>query len=206
MTVRTAKRARKQPAEVRRETVLEAAIKVFARTSFRAAGTAEIAREAGIAEPTIYRHFDSKRDLYLAALAQTGRVVVDTFRALAESTPNAGEALSAMGDWYAHNVVTDPEHLRMRQRAVAETDDEDVREGLRRTYLDVRDVAAGVIRRGQEQGIFNREVSPETGAWMFIAVGQVLDLSRLIGLSAEECLRSCDELAHAFKRAIAAPS
>jgi AcrR family transcriptional regulator len=204
MTVRTGKRAAKQAAEVRRETVLDAAIRVFARTSYRGAGTAEIAREAGIAEPTIYRYFDSKRALYLAALERSGELVVDTFRGIAERTAAAEEAIAAMGEWYAHNVITDPEHLRLRQRAFAETDDDDVRAILRRTYEDVRDIAAAVIRRGQEQGVFTRDVAPEAGAWMFIAVGQVLDLARLIGMSADECLRSCDELAGLMKGMIAA--
>jgi len=203
MTVQTGRRARKQPAEVRRETILDAAIAVFARTAYRAAGTAEIARAAGIAEPTLYRHFSSKRELYLAALEQTGELIVEKFREIATRTEKAEEALSGMGDWYAENVAVDPEHLRLRQRAYAETDDHDVRAALQRVYLAVQDIAAGVIRRGQEQGVFTREVSPEAGAWLFIAIGQVLDLGRLIGLSPEECLRSCDELAHAAKRALA---
>jgi AcrR family transcriptional regulator len=206
MVVRSGKRAPKQAAEVRRETVLDAAIRVFARTSYRAAGTAEIAREAGIAEPTIYRHFDSKRALYLAALERNGELVVDTFRDIAERTTSAQAAMSAMGEWYVENVITDPDHVRLRERALAETDDEEVRTILRRTYEDVRDIVAGVIRRGQAQGMFVTDIAPETAAWMFIAVGKVLDQARLIGLSTEEALRSCDELAALMKRAIAVQS
>ena len=36
--------------------------------SYSGATTAEIAREAGVSEPILYRHFGSKRDLYLACL------------------------------------------------------------------------------------------------------------------------------------------
>jgi AcrR family transcriptional regulator len=205
MTVRSGKRAPKQAAEVRRETVLDAAIRVFARTSYRAAGTAEIAREAGIAEPTIYRHFDSKRALYLAALERNGELVVETFRDIAEQTTSAQAAMTAMGEWYVHNVLTDPDHVRLRERALAETDDAEVRTILRRTYESVRDTVAGVIRRGQAQGVIVTDVAPETAAWMFIAIGKVLDQSRLIGLSTDETLRSCDELAALMKRAIYVP-
>jgi AcrR family transcriptional regulator len=202
MVVKRGKRAPKQAAEVRRETVLDAAIRVFARTSYRGAGTAEIAQEAGVAEPTIYRYFDSKRALYLAALERCGAIIVDTFRSIADQTPIAHEALGAMGDWYSHNVVTDPEYLRLRQRAVAETDDDEIREIQRRVYEDVRDIVSGVIRRGQSQGVFSLNVSPDSAAWMFIAIGQVLDLGRLIGLSEEEALQSCMDLGAIFKRAL----
>ena len=43
------------------------------RKSYRGATTAEIAREAGITEPILYRHFGSKRDLYLACLDEAWR-------------------------------------------------------------------------------------------------------------------------------------
>ena len=55
-------------AEARRQAVLDTACRVFSRSSYRGATTAEIAREAGISEPILYRHFGSKRDLYLACL------------------------------------------------------------------------------------------------------------------------------------------
>jgi AcrR family transcriptional regulator len=192
--VRRGKRAPKQAAEVRRETVLDAAIRVFGRTSYRAAGTAEIAREAGIAEPTIYRYFDSKRDLYLAALERCDTIICDNFRRIADTHPSGAEALRAMGIWYREAHVTDPDHLRLRQRAIAEADDDDVREVTRRTYDEVRAIAAEVIKRGQEQGAFRRDMRPEAGGWMFIAMGHVLDLTRLLGMAPEEYEADCDQM------------
>ena len=56
------------PAEERRAAVLDTACRVFSRCSYRAATTAEIAREAGITEPILYRHFASKQALYLACI------------------------------------------------------------------------------------------------------------------------------------------
>ena len=43
-------------------------MKVFSTGSYSGATTAEIAREAGISEPILYRHFASKRELYFACL------------------------------------------------------------------------------------------------------------------------------------------
>ena len=60
--------AKRLTAEARRQAVLDTACRVFSRSSYRGATTAEIAREAGITEPILYRHFGSKRDLYLACL------------------------------------------------------------------------------------------------------------------------------------------
>ena len=56
------------PADERRRAIVDAALRVFAGGSYSGSTTAEIAREAGISEPILYRHFASKRDLYLACL------------------------------------------------------------------------------------------------------------------------------------------
>ena len=59
------------PAEERRAALLETACRLFSEGSYRGTTTADIAREAGVTEPVLYRHFDSKRDLYLACLEAT---------------------------------------------------------------------------------------------------------------------------------------
>ena len=56
------------PAAERRRALVEAALKEFSEGSYAGATTADIAREAGVSEPILYRHFDSKRELYFACL------------------------------------------------------------------------------------------------------------------------------------------
>src|SRR5206468_80364 len=73
------------PAIERRQAVLDEACNVFSRMSYRGATTAEIARAAGISEPILYRHFGSKRDLYLACLDETWQ----RFRLAADRDPVA---------------------------------------------------------------------------------------------------------------------
>ena len=48
--------------------MIEIACGVFARSSYRGTTTKVICAEAGVTEPILYRHFPSKRDLYLACL------------------------------------------------------------------------------------------------------------------------------------------
>jgi AcrR family transcriptional regulator len=49
--------------------ILQASLKLFAAKGFHASSTAEIAKEAGVAEGTIFRHYKSKKDLLLAVVA-----------------------------------------------------------------------------------------------------------------------------------------
>src|SRR5260370_33828950 len=68
---------RRLPRAQRREQILVAATKAFARNGFTATGLDDIAAEAGITRVILYRHFDSKTDLYQAALHRFCAVLSD---------------------------------------------------------------------------------------------------------------------------------
>jgi TetR/AcrR family fatty acid metabolism transcriptional regulator len=65
----------------RKDLILKAAIKVFARHGFARARTAAIAREARVAEGTIYNYFKSKDELILTIFEQTWRDLLQALRA-----------------------------------------------------------------------------------------------------------------------------
>src|SRR5262249_61464409 len=56
--------------QARRQTILEAAITVFAQHGFDAATTDDIARAAGLSKGGLYWHFKSKDDILAAILMQ----------------------------------------------------------------------------------------------------------------------------------------
>ncbi len=59
---------RKKTVEQRRQDILEASLRIFAQKGYNGSTTAEIARTAGVAEGTIFRHFSTKKDLLIAVL------------------------------------------------------------------------------------------------------------------------------------------
>lgn len=58
----------RMPRAQRREQILAAATEAFARSGFAGTGLDDVAAEAGITRVILYRHFDSKADLYRAVL------------------------------------------------------------------------------------------------------------------------------------------
>jgi AcrR family transcriptional regulator len=59
---------RRLPRAERREQILDAATRAFARNGFSATGLDDVAAEARITRVLLYRHFESKTDLYRAVL------------------------------------------------------------------------------------------------------------------------------------------
>src|SRR5205085_10880492 len=84
----------------RRQSVVSAACRVFSKSSYRGATTAEIARESGVSEPVLYRHFSSKRDLYLACLDAGWAHVHGLWEEALEAESDPRDHLGAMGRAY----------------------------------------------------------------------------------------------------------
>ena len=89
--------ATRMPAADRRRHLVETALRLFTEGSYHGTTTSEIARAAGVSEPILYRHFASKRDLYLAALDHVWSKARAEWEGVLASTPDVRQAFEAMG-------------------------------------------------------------------------------------------------------------
>jgi AcrR family transcriptional regulator len=175
--------ATRMPAAERRLALIETAIRVFSDGSYRGTTTAEIARAAGISEPILYRHFASKRDLYLAALDHVWGKARADWEAVLASTANVAEAFEAMSR--GHVTINDCKFqmAELWVQALSEAnEDPTLRRELRRHMRDVHDFIAGVIARGQKEGVLNADRNANAEAWTFLAGGVLGMVGRRIGL------------------------
>ena len=69
----------------KKEFLLDAAIRLFNRHGYHATGIDRLIEETGIAKTTLYRHFASKEDLIIAALARVDEQARDELRAFVET-------------------------------------------------------------------------------------------------------------------------
>jgi AcrR family transcriptional regulator len=176
------RRAERQPAEVRRDQLVQAALRVFARAGYRSTGTLEIAREAGVGEPTIYRYFTDKKDLYLEVLRRSADLILAGWSRVAAEEPNPLRAMAAIGNWYYRSVNQEPDPLWVRARAHAESQDEDIRSVVREGYAQCFHFVRNLLLSAREQGLIGAEADVDAIAWLFMGVGQVIDMATLLDM------------------------
>jgi AcrR family transcriptional regulator len=187
------------PAAERRLALVETAIRVFSDGSYRGTTTAEIARAAGVSEPILYRHFASKRDLYLAALDHVWGKARAEWEAVLGSTADVREAFEDMGR--GHVTIRDCKFqmAELWVQALSEAnEDPELRRQLRRHMREVHDFVAQVIRRGQAEGVLNPTRNAEAEAWTFRAGGVLGMVGRRIGLLDETEVKEIREARHAW--------
>ena len=133
----------------RRQAVVETACRVFAKSSYRGSTTAQIARETGVTEPVLYRHFASKRELYLACLDAVWERVRALWEKALEREPDPTNWLRSIGKAYleergaARIVLVDLWIQSLTEAA----DDPEIRRALRAQLRDVHNFVADVNRR-----------------------------------------------------------
>ena len=177
----------RMPAAERRLKLVETAIRVFSEGSYRGTTTAEIARAAGVSEPILYRHFASKRDLYLAALDHTWAQVREHWEAALEEQPNVLAALATIGrgSFAARDCKHQLSELWVQALSEA-TEDPVLRKHLRKHMREVHDYFAALLRRGQEEGVLHADRDTDAEAWIFLSGGIMGMVGRRVGLLDDE--------------------
>jgi AcrR family transcriptional regulator len=126
---------RRLPAARRRETLIAAASELFAQHGFDHVSLDAVAERAGVTKVIVYRHFASKKDLYLQLLALHRDELLGTLAAgMAADTPLAARVPAVADAWFSYvernpfawatlfqDVTGDPEirafHAGMRDTA-----------------------------------------------------------------------------------------
>ncbi len=153
-------------AEARRATVLKRAITVFARNGYHATPVADVAEAADISTAYVFRLFEGKLGLFVAALDHCYTRVM---WALAEGADGAGadaapdDVLYAMGGAYAA-LIADRDLLMLQVHALSAADVPEIGQAVRRGYERV--VSYAQERSGGDPAAVQR----------FIAYGQLCHL------------------------------
>src|SRR5260370_22829566 len=119
----------RMPAGDRREVVLNAAVAEFAVHGLAGTSTEDVARQADISQPYLFRLFPTKKALFVELVDRCFQRVRDTFIAAA-SDRTGEEALMAMADSY-EKLLEDRTLLLLPMQAYAACADPEIRAATR---------------------------------------------------------------------------
>ena len=164
--------------ETRRQQILDAALRCFSRDGFHATTTADIVRESGVSQGTLYLYFATKEDI-VVALADDRHQGEAFLSALAQSEPDPVQGLMLMIELYGKSL-TDERRLDQRRVGI-----QGWAEALRNPRIhasatqglsSVRAAIVRLIEKGRQTGQIRPDVDPDAMARVLIAVFQGLVL------------------------------
>jgi AcrR family transcriptional regulator len=175
-------RTRRLPADERRRAIVQAALRVFSSGSYAGSTTAEIAREAGVSEPLLYRHFPSKRDLWAACLDAAWEEFREAFDRASDELLTARRNGGEGGGPVRSGLLLPASSARWKKammpnlwiQGITEAgEDREIRKHVARHMRAVHDHIAAAIRGGQGTGLIPADRNADAEAWVMIA-GAVL--------------------------------
>jgi AcrR family transcriptional regulator len=123
----------RQSAEVRRASVLNAAIVEFARSGYAGTSTEAIATRAGISQPYLFRLFGTKKELFIATYNMVTSRIEEEFAAVTRELEGE-DAMLAMAMAYLE-LLQDPDLLQVQLHGfVAAAADPDIASACQETF------------------------------------------------------------------------
>lgn len=163
----------------RRQSILDAAMRVFSRGSYGSATTAAIAREAGITEPVLYHHFKGKADLYSACLDEAWRELRDRWDAVLEEEADARRWPSRLAEVGFAALDDEQDASRLWLHAITDlAEDPKAKPRVVGFTRDLHDYVAAALARAQERGGIAPHLDARAEAWVFLSIGVLRALSR----------------------------
>ena len=187
-------------AERKRQLLMQAK-QLFVTLGYQNTTTEKIAGAAGVSEPVLYRHFESKKALFLEVLQEIRQATLERWQSEAAGLADPLAKLHAIMDRYLGSTREHALEFRIMHRTLMETEDPEIVSLLRAFYLDSERLLGEIISEGQQTGVFRRSLDPRVGAWELIrtALGYTLTLPLDVPIYAEadylqhaiECLLHC---------------
>jgi AcrR family transcriptional regulator len=167
----------------RRAQLLDTAAAVFAQRGYTGATTSELAEAAGVSEPIIYRHFKSKKDLFIALVEQTGQDTLALWDREVKAAKGAAQRLERLIK--ANPMLTGAGRIRYRViiAAMTEVEEPEIREALQRHLQTLHAFIMGEVQRAQEGGVVSRRFSPQLTAWVLVEIAIGFGTLTALGLT-----------------------
>jgi TetR/AcrR family fatty acid metabolism transcriptional regulator len=141
---------------IRRESIIQAAIEVFSKKGFQAAGISEIAQKASVADGTIYQYFKNKEDLFFSIPIEKTNEFRSKIELHLEGISGALNKLRKFVWYFLYFFKTNPEYgrllmLEMRvSKSFVKTKTYDF---LKQSVSSVLDI----IAEGQKEGVIRKD-------------------------------------------------
>lgn len=158
----------------RRQQILDAAVRVFARQGFHATRVADIAIEADVAYGLVYHYFSSKEEVLNELFSERWSLLIAAVDEADRSAGTTREKLATVATFIVESYRNDPELMKViivEVTRAANTFGRTHLAEIRRAYESI----ARIVVEGQDSGEIRDDIDPTFASMVFYgAIEQML--------------------------------
>lgn len=138
--------------------IIKAALKVFAKKGFYNSRVSEIAKEAEVADGTIYLYFKNKDDILISVFETEMKKMIDGMKKELDKYKDPLEKVKMFAFKHLNMITENQEWAEVAQVELRQSS-KFMREYVKDHYMDYLNIFAYVIREGQEKGVFKENIN-----------------------------------------------
>jgi len=162
--------------------IILAATKVFAKKGFFNSRISDIAKEAKVADGTIYLYFNNKYDILLSIFEEEVGKIFDRTQQLLSEEEDPKRMLEIFTNQHLRQMKKNKNLAEVIQIELRQTNKviKNYRNNKFSSYINI---IADIIRKGQKQGVFRPDILPDVAKRAFF--GALDEVSRVWNVSLE---------------------
>ncbi len=141
--------------------ILDASVKIFARRGYHRSRVADIAREAGVADGTVYIYFENKEDILISVFQHLMYGFVEGLTKELRQCSDPEDKIKTIIRYHLATLSNNPDQARVTQvelRQIDKTINQGISEPLRKYFQLIEEV----IEEGKETGHYRHDISTRT--------------------------------------------
>jgi len=163
--------------------IVQAAMRVFARNGFFNSKIAEIAKEAKVADGTIYLYFNNKYDILITIFEEEIGKIIARVKEEVARLDDPREKLERFAYLHLSLVEANRDLAEVIQVELRQSS-KFMKEYRNKKFAEYLNIISQIVRQGQNAGIFKKEVMP--GIFKRAFFGALDEMSRFWVLSSKK--------------------
>ncbi len=163
--------------------IIEAATKVFAKYGFYQSKISQIAKEAGVADGTIYIYFENKDDILISLFEEQMKAVLDNMANQVAKTDHPAEKFEIFAATHLGLIEMNKDMAEIIQVELRQSG-KFMKEYKNERFQQYLDIIEDIITDGQKRGLFREDVIPAVAKRAFF--GALDEVSRFWVLSSRK--------------------
>ncbi|MFH0844475.1 MAG: TetR/AcrR family transcriptional regulator [Pseudomonadota bacterium] len=160
--------------------IINAATKIFAKKGFYKAKVSEIAKEAKVADGTIYIYFENKDDILISLFEEQMTLVLENMKTQLSRETDAIKKIEKFAETHLRLIEQNKDMAEIIQVELRQSS-KFMKEYENEKFLQYLNLIRDILLEGQEKGLFKKEIIPDIAKRAFF--GALDEMSRFWVLS-----------------------
>ena len=184
----------RQPTEVRQDQIKKAVLSLIAEKGLNAVSTRNLADKVGVSEGTIFRHFKTKKDIFLGIMRDVNEELMLPLKEIAMAHLPPEERLELFLCKHVKYLIANHGITILLFSQATHMNDDELKNHLREILIRQKQYISKIIQDGIVEGIWDPELTVENAAMLYMGIPITLNIEMILNPDGTETDNFCKKM------------